>query len=294
MPAGCRPPVLTPDARPPAWLSSPPETAWWVAGVAAGCLIVGWWWPHPATIAHEMGHATAGWVLGRRVRGIRLHTDTSGVTTTSGADSGPRMLLVVLCGYPAPPVAAAGLAWAWAAGKAGWAMTSAAALLVVALLLARSWFGVVFTAACVAVVGGVAAAAVWPPGLPAAAGALATTTVAAAAVAVRRRSRRQTVRDPAGLAVLGAGMTAVMWLLRDRPAAAMSVLCAASAALMLAGGVRGLWTAWQVWGGAGQSGSDAEQAAYISGIPQAVWLVLFSVIGVAAAAAAGWAVASGG
>ena len=36
------------------------------------------------TIAHEGGHAAAAVLTGRRLRGIRLHSDTSGLTIMKG------------------------------------------------------------------------------------------------------------------------------------------------------------------------------------------------------------------
>ena len=36
------------------------------------------------TIAHEGGHAVAALLTGRRLRGIRLHSDTSGLTLSAG------------------------------------------------------------------------------------------------------------------------------------------------------------------------------------------------------------------
>src|SRR5664279_836402 len=40
---------------------------------------------HVITIVHEAGHAAVGALLGRDVKGIRLHADTSGLTTSSGS-----------------------------------------------------------------------------------------------------------------------------------------------------------------------------------------------------------------
>ncbi len=49
-------------------------------------------WPYTrmlVTITHEGGHAVAALLAGRRLQGIRLHSDTSGLTVSSGRPSGP-------------------------------------------------------------------------------------------------------------------------------------------------------------------------------------------------------------
>lgn len=54
------------------------------------------------TIAHEGGHALVALLSGRRLTGIRLHSDTSGVTVSRGRPTGPGMVLTVFAGYVAP------------------------------------------------------------------------------------------------------------------------------------------------------------------------------------------------
>lgn len=95
-----------------------------------------------STIIHEMGHVVAAWLSGRRVAGIKLHTDTSGVTVSRGRPRGPGMLLTALAGYPAPGLLALGLAALAAAGWAGAALTAYQVVLVVALLLSRNLVGI--------------------------------------------------------------------------------------------------------------------------------------------------------
>ena len=141
------------------WMRVPPVPwpAPLLAAVALVCLVVGWRWPHPGTIAHEMGHAVLAWVTGRQVCGITVHSDTSGVTTSRGRPRGPGMLLVVLAGYPAPLLVAAGLTWLWQAGWGGAGVALIGVLLAGAFLLIRSWFGGAVLTAGLAVV----AATVW-------------------------------------------------------------------------------------------------------------------------------------
>lgn len=78
-----------------------------VATFLAAVVLTGW---HPVwrvlrfvvTIAHEGGHAVAALLAGRQLAGIRLHSDTSGVTLSRGRPRGPGMILTAASGYPAP------------------------------------------------------------------------------------------------------------------------------------------------------------------------------------------------
>lgn len=54
------------------------------------------------TIAHEGGHGVVALVSGRRLDGIRLHSDTSGLTVSRGKPSGLGMILTAAAGYTAP------------------------------------------------------------------------------------------------------------------------------------------------------------------------------------------------
>src|SRR5215469_11434659 len=67
------------------------------------------------TIAHEGGHALASVLSGRRLDGIRLHSDTSGVTYSRGKRTGPAMVFTSAAGYLTPPLLGAGAAWLLAA-----------------------------------------------------------------------------------------------------------------------------------------------------------------------------------
>jgi hypothetical protein len=59
---------------------------------------------HVITIAHEGGHALIALLSGRRLQGIRLHSDTSGLTVSAGRPTGWGMVLTLLAGYTAAPV----------------------------------------------------------------------------------------------------------------------------------------------------------------------------------------------
>ncbi|MEU7618533.1 M50 family metallopeptidase [Micromonospora rifamycinica] len=94
------------------------------------------------TIAHEGGHALAALLTGRRLHGIRLHSDTSGLTLSAGHPTGPGMILTLLAGYVAPSLV--GLAGAWLLGgnRITLLLWVAVALLLAMLLLVRNVFGV--------------------------------------------------------------------------------------------------------------------------------------------------------
>lgn len=47
---------------------------------------------------------SGGYEARGELRGIRLHSDTSGVTVSRGKRTGPGMVLTTLAGYPAPAV----------------------------------------------------------------------------------------------------------------------------------------------------------------------------------------------
>ncbi|MET8280099.1 M50 family metallopeptidase [Micromonospora sp. NPDC005174] len=95
------------------------------------------------TIAHEGGHALVALLTGRKLRGIRLHSDTSGLTLSAGRPSGPGMILTLLAGYVAPPLI--GLAGAWLLGgnRITLLLWVAVAMLLAMLVMIRNAFGVV-------------------------------------------------------------------------------------------------------------------------------------------------------
>ncbi len=107
------------------------------------------------TIAHEGGHALAALAARRRLAGIRLHSDTSGVTVSAGPPRGPGVVLTVLAGYPTPSVLGLGGAALVAAGHTRPTLWIAAALLVATLAAIRNPYGalaVVLTGALVVAV----------------------------------------------------------------------------------------------------------------------------------------------
>ncbi|MEW2383265.1 M50 family metallopeptidase [Micromonospora sp. NPDC047707] len=109
------------------------------------------------TIAHEGGHALAALLTGRRLHGIRLHSDTSGLTLSAGRPAGPGMVLTLLAGYVAPPLV--GLAGAWILGgnRITLLLWIAVVLLLAMLIMIRNVFGVL----SLLVTGGIVLAVSW-------------------------------------------------------------------------------------------------------------------------------------
>jgi hypothetical protein len=107
------------------------------------------------TIAHEGGHALAALLTGRKLRGIRLHSDTSGLTLSAGRPTGPGMAFTLLAGYIAPSLI--GLAGAWLLGgnRITLLLWVAVALLLAMLVMIRNVFGIVSIVVTTAVVLGV-------------------------------------------------------------------------------------------------------------------------------------------
>ena len=93
------------------------------------------------TVVHEGGHALTGLIWGRRIRGIRLHSDTSGVTISAGKPHGLGMIFTTAAGYTAPALLGLGLQWLSSAGFVilGLVLLSVAALFI--LLSIRNFFG---------------------------------------------------------------------------------------------------------------------------------------------------------
>lgn len=96
---------------------------------------------HLVTIMHEAGHATVAVLSGRRLAGIRVHTDTSGLTTSWGRRGGPGLAFTLMAGYPAPAVVGLGVAWLLSRGYAVGALWALLVLLVLVLLQVRNLYG---------------------------------------------------------------------------------------------------------------------------------------------------------
>ena len=149
--------------------SQPLPPAWVIGATALAALIIvtgtsSWRVAGKViTIAHEGGHALVSVLSGRRLEGIRLHADSSGVTYSRGRRHGPGLVATSAAGYLAPPLLGAGAAWLLAAGHETAMLWLALVLLAATLLAIRNAFGalaVLVTAAGVFAVSYFASAAV--------------------------------------------------------------------------------------------------------------------------------------
>ena len=108
------------------------------------------------TIAHEGGHALVAVLAGRGLAGIRLHADTSGVTSSTGRAGGLGLVLTLLAGYPAPAVLGLVGAVLVATERAAASLWLVVVLLVATLVQVRNAYGAVSVLGTGVAVGGVA------------------------------------------------------------------------------------------------------------------------------------------
>lgn len=129
-------------------LATGPALSWQAVATVALVACVVTWSPvgyhvtrHALTLTHEAGHATVALLSGRRLSGIRLHSDTSGLTVSKGRPRGLGMVLTTLAGYPAPAIIGLAGAFALSRGYASaflWALVALSALM---LLMIRNLYG---------------------------------------------------------------------------------------------------------------------------------------------------------
>ncbi|MEI7034579.1 M50 family metallopeptidase [Streptomyces pratensis] len=93
------------------------------------------------TIAHEGGHGLVALLTGRQLSGIRLHSDTSGLTVSRGKPTGIGMILTAAAGYTAPSLLGLGGAWLLAGGRITLLLWVSTALLAVMLVMIRNVYG---------------------------------------------------------------------------------------------------------------------------------------------------------
>lgn len=128
------------------------------AALAATALPGVWRWTrHLVTVAHEGAHGVAAVLSGRRLAGIRLHSDSSGLTVSTGRSAGAGMVLTAAAGYVGPGLAGLGVAAVVSRGHAVGALWLLLVFLVWMLLAIRSFFGLWY----VALAGGALFAATW-------------------------------------------------------------------------------------------------------------------------------------
>jgi len=132
-----------------------------VAAVAVGYRPLWGVLRHVVTIAHEGGHAFVAAVSGRRLHGVRLHSDTSGLTVSAGRPTGPGVVFTLLAGYLSPAVLGLAAAVSLGSGRVLPVLWAAVALLATLLIVIRNLFGVV---SVVLTAGALVAVAGWAPG----------------------------------------------------------------------------------------------------------------------------------
>jgi hypothetical protein len=184
--------AVTPDLPAELMLASAGAAAVLVLSPALWRLVRG-----AVTIAHEGAHGAVALAVGRRLSGIRLHSDTSGLTVSSGKPTGLGMVLTCAAGYTGPALFGLGAAALLAAGHAIGLLWALLALLALLLVQIRNWYGLW----SVLITGGVVFAATWwlPPQGQAAFAALATWFLLLAAprtvVELQRSRRRRSAPD---------------------------------------------------------------------------------------------------
>jgi hypothetical protein len=93
------------------------------------------------TISHEGAHGVAALLSGRRLAGIRLHSDTSGLTLSRGRTTGLGMIATAAAGYPGPALIGMGAAFLLHAGHAVALLWGVLVLLALLVIQVRNWFG---------------------------------------------------------------------------------------------------------------------------------------------------------
>lgn len=96
---------------------------------------------HVVTIAHEGAHGVAALLSGRRLAGIRLHSDTSGLTVSRGRSTGPGMVATAVAGYVGPGLLGLGAAYLLSEHHALAVLWLAVVLLGLLLLQIRNFYG---------------------------------------------------------------------------------------------------------------------------------------------------------
>ncbi|MFD3336262.1 M50 family metallopeptidase [Streptomyces sp. NPDC058700] len=94
------------------------------------------------TIAHEGGHGLLALATGRRLEGIRLHSDTSGLTVSRGRPTGVGVVLTLAAGYPAAPLLGLGGAALLGTHRVTLLLWIATALLLAMLVMVRNAYGI--------------------------------------------------------------------------------------------------------------------------------------------------------
>lgn len=124
---------------------APSDAAVWAVAALALALVA---WPttwritrHVVTIAHEGSHGVAALLSGRSLAGIRLHSDTSGLTLSRGRRTGPGMIATAAAGYVGPGLLGLGAAFLLRERHALAVLWLAVLLLGLLLVQIRNFYG---------------------------------------------------------------------------------------------------------------------------------------------------------
>lgn len=100
------------------------------------------------TVVHEAGHALVAVLVGRKLRAIRLHSDTSGLTVSRGKARGPGMVSMLAAGYLAPALLGLLAALLLGAGRSVGLLWLLLLMLVALLLWVRNGYGFLMLLFC--------------------------------------------------------------------------------------------------------------------------------------------------
>lgn len=125
---------------------APPDQVTVLLSAGAALLLVavpaGWQvGRHLVTIAHEGAHGVTALLSGRRLSGIRVHSDTSGLTVSRGRPTGPGMVATTLAGYLGPAAIGLGAAYLLRERHALAVLWLVVLLLALLLLQIRNFYG---------------------------------------------------------------------------------------------------------------------------------------------------------
>ena len=114
-------------------------------GIAA-VVLIGWatTWSlvrHVVTVVHEGAHGLVALLVGRSLSGIRLHSDSSGLTVSRGRPRGPGMIATLFAGYVGPGLLGLAAAWVLGTGHAIGMLWGLLLLLALLLLQIRNLYG---------------------------------------------------------------------------------------------------------------------------------------------------------
>lgn len=126
------------QSAPPVWVAL---ICLATAAVAVASSPVWRWSRGLVTIAHEGGHAFMAVLMRRRLTGIRLHADTSGLTFSRGRPTGFGAAMTLIAGYTAPAALGLIAAALTGAGRIVLLLWITLALLGVMLVFIRNWYG---------------------------------------------------------------------------------------------------------------------------------------------------------